>query len=167
MKPQIGIILGSDSDFPVLEKAIILLREVGVPFLLEVSSAHRTPERTVRIVRDFERRGVRVLIAVAGGAAHLPGVAAAHTQLPVLGVPANSSLNGLDSLLSIVQMPKGVPVATFGVGEAGGYNAVLFALAVLALTDDGVAEALRRFRREQQAAVVKKSKRLRSKLAKG
>ncbi len=120
MNAKIAYLLGSDSDFPQVEKGIALLRRLQVPLRIEVSSAHRTPERTLQLVREFEAQGVEVIIAAAGGAAHLPGVVASHTVLPVLGVPMTSPLSGLDSLLAIVQMPAGVPVATFGIGAAGG-----------------------------------------------
>ena len=119
MNPKIGIILGSDSDYPHMEKGLAVLKEWEIPFEIEVSSAHRTPERTTKIIRDFESSGIQVIIAAAGGAAHLPGVIAAQTLLPVLGVPMDSKLSGIDSLYSIVQMPGGIPVATFGIGKSG------------------------------------------------
>jgi phosphoribosylaminoimidazole carboxylase PurE protein len=167
MNAKIGFILGSDSDFPAIENGVALLKRFGIPLEIEISSAHRTPERTLQLVREFEAAGVAVIIAAAGGAAHLPGVVAAHTLLPVLGVPISSPLSGLDSLLSIVQMPAGVPVATFGIGAAGATNAVLFAVALLALKDPALAEKLRSFRGEQRDGVLEKSRRLKDKLAKG
>ena len=167
MKAKVAFILGSDSDYPVIENGIELLRRFGIALEIEVSSAHRTPERTLQLVREFEADGVGVIIAVAGGAAHLPGVVASHTLLPVLGVPVPSPLLGLDSLLSIVQMPAGVPVATFGIGAAGAANAVLFAVSLLACHDPQLAEKLRDFRAEQREKVLQKSRALKDKLAKG
>lgn len=164
MEKKIGIILGSDSDFPYMEKGLKLLREFGIPFEIEVSSAHRTPERTIELVRDFERKGIQVIIAAAGGAAHLPGVIAAHTLLPVLGVPITSALSGLDSLYSIVQMPGGIPVAAFSIGNSGGVNSILFALEILALNDESVKKKLLDFREDQRTSVVEKSERLKEKV---
>jgi phosphoribosylaminoimidazole carboxylase PurE protein len=164
MTKKIGIILGSDSDFPYIEKSIDLLDDLDHPFEIEVSSAHRTPERTRKIIADYEKKGVRIIIAAAGGAAHLPGVIASHTLLPVLGVPINSILTGVDSLYSIVQMPAGVPVATFGIGEAGAINAVLFALEVLSLNDEILRKKLTLYRKKQQEKVLIKSKKLKQKL---
>ncbi|MFC2156033.1 5-(carboxyamino)imidazole ribonucleotide mutase [Acidobacteriota bacterium] len=164
MSTQIGIILGSDSDFPYIEKGIKILKEFQVPFEIEVSSAHRTPARTVELVKDFEKSGAAVIIAAAGGAAHLPGVIASHTLLPVLGVPINSALSGVDSLYSIVQMPGGIPVATFGIGNSGGVNSILFALQILALKDDGIKEKLVDFREKQTLTVREKSRKLKEKI---
>lgn len=164
MNLQIGIIIGSDSDAPAFSRGLELLTQFAVPFDLQVSSAHRTPQRTLDIVRDWETRGVKVIIAAAGGAAHLPGVVAGHTPLPVLGVPMTSTLHGLDSLLAIAQMPAGIPVAAFGIGEAGATNAVLFALAILAAGDERIARTLADFRRRQADGVADKSRKLREKL---
>jgi phosphoribosylaminoimidazole carboxylase PurE protein len=164
MSKKIGIILGSDSDFPYMEKGINLLRQNNIPFELEVSSAHRTPDRTVGLIKDFERSGIKVIIAAAGGAAHLPGVIASHTLLPVLGVPINSTLSGQDSLYSIVQMPGGIPVATFGIGNSGGLNAILFALEILGLTDNEIKRKLVEFREKQKKAVIEKSNWLKEKI---
>jgi phosphoribosylaminoimidazole carboxylase PurE protein len=164
MGKEIGIILGSDSDFPYMEKGIQLLREFNIPFEIEVSSAHRTPERTIELVRDFEAQGIRVIIAAAGGAAHLPGIIAAHTLLPVLGVPITSALSGLDSLYSIVQMPGGIPVAAFSIGNSGGVNSVLFAVEILALNDPEMKKKLIHFRENQQNSVKEKSRRLKEKI---
>ena len=161
---MIGIILGSDSDFPYMEKGIKLLREFGIPFEIEVSSAHRTPERTVELVRRFEEMGIRVIIAAAGGAAHLPGVIAAHTVLPVLGVPITSALSGLDSLYSIVQMPGGIPVAAFSIGNSGGVNSVLFAAEILGLSDPEIREKMIAFREKQAETVLEKSNRLKERV---
>jgi phosphoribosylaminoimidazole carboxylase PurE protein len=167
MKAKIAFILGSDSDYPFIQNGIDLLHQFGIPLEIEISSAHRTPERTLQLVRDFEAQGIGVIIAAAGGAAHLPGVVAAHTVLPVLGVPMSSPLSGLDSLLSMVQMPAGIPVATFGIGAAGATNAALFAVALLALNDPLLAEKLRTYRTEQGEKVLEKSRKLKDKLAKG
>lgn len=134
--PLIGILMGSDSDLPTMQEAAKILDEFGVPFELRICSAHRTPEKLVRYAREAEGRGLRVLIAGAGGAAHLAGVLAAHVTLPVIGVPVESGpLNGLDALLSTVQMPGGVPVATVAIGRAGARNAALLAIQILALSD--------------------------------
>jgi len=167
MENRIGIIMGSDSDYPYMKNGIILLKKFKIPFIIEVSSAHRTPERTIELVKDFEKKGVSVIIAAAGGAAHLPGVIAAHTLLPVLGVPITSSISGLDSLYSIVQMPGGVPVAAFSIGNSGGINSVLFAMEILALTDKKIRELLIVFRKEQEKKVIEKSKNLKEKIGMG
>jgi len=161
---KIGIILGSDSDLPYIEKGIKILQEFNIPFEIEVSSAHRTPHRTVELVRDFEGKGIQVIIAAAGGAAHLPGVIASHTHLPVLGVPITSALSGLDSLYSIVQMPAGIPVAAFSIGSSGGVNSVLFAIEILALQDEELKTSLVDFRERQKLSVLEKSQRLKEKI---
>lgn len=161
---KVGIILGSDSDYPYMEKGIKLLLEFDIPFEIEVSSAHRTPERTVELVRRFEGQGIQVIIAAAGGAAHLPGVIAAHTILPVLGVPITSALSGLDSLYSIVQMPGGIPVASFSIGNSGGVNSVLFAAEILGLTDPVIKKKMTAFREDQAKTVLEKSNRLKEKV---
>ncbi len=167
MNAAVAFILGSDSDFPAVEKGIALLRKLQVEVEVEVSSAHRTPERTLELVRGFEKSGAGVIIAAAGGAAHLAGVVASHTILPVLGVPMASPLSGMDSLLSMVQMPAGIPVAVFGIGEAGAINAALFAAELLAAADPGLKEKLLAFRSEQRDGVLAKGIRLKEKLKKG
>jgi phosphoribosylaminoimidazole carboxylase PurE protein len=167
MSVQVAFILGSDSDFPAVEKGVSLLRRMQVKVEVEVSSAHRTPGRTLELVRRFEKSGVQVIIAAAGGAAHLPGVVAAHTLLPVLGVPMASPLSGLDSLLAMVQMPSGVPVAVFGIGEAGAANAALFAAEILAAKDPVLKKKLLAHRAEQRRNVVAKGRRLKEQLGKG
>ncbi|KRV68498.1 N5-carboxyaminoimidazole ribonucleotide mutase [Aeromonas veronii] len=135
--PLIGLIMGSDSDWPVLQAAARILKEHGVPYEAQVVSAHRTPDLLFEYAATARERGLRAIIAGAGGAAHLPGMVAAKTTLPVLGVPIPSRhLKGMDSLLSIVQMPKGVPVATFAIGEAGAANAALFAVSLLSVARD-------------------------------
>lgn len=164
MNKKIGIILGSDSDFPYIEKGIKIIKEFQVPFGIEVSSAHRTPQRTIELIKDYEKNGVEVIIAAAGGAAHLPGVIASHTLLPVLGVPIDSALSGVDSLYSIVQMPGGIPVAAFGIGNSGGVNSVLFALEILALKDESIKKKLIDFREQQKLTVAEKSERLKDKI---
>ena len=151
----VGIIMGSRSDWPTLEHAAKVLDELHIPYEAEVVSAHRTPDRMFDYAATAESRGIRVIIAGAGGAAHLPGMVAAKTRLPVLGVPVQShALHGVDSLLSIVQMPGGVPVATFAIGNSGAKNAALFAAAILALTDSHIAEALNTFRRSQTDTIL-------------
>ena len=153
--PLVGIIMGSRSDWPTLEHAAKILDELHIPYEAEVVSAHRTPDRMFDYASTAESRGIRVIIAGAGGAAHLPGMIAAKTRLPVLGVPVQShALHGVDSLLSIVQMPGGVPVATFAIGNSGAKNAALFAAAILALNDAHIAEALNTFRRTQTDSVL-------------
>lgn len=161
---KIGIILGSDSDLPYIEKGLKTLKELNIPFDIEVSSAHRTPHRTLELVKDFEKKGIQVIIAAAGGAAHLPGVIASHTLLPVLGIPITSALSGVDSLYSIVQMPAGIPVATFSIGNAGGVNSVLFAAEILALNDPDLKKSLIEFREKQKMAVLEKNNRLKEKI---
>jgi len=153
-KPLVGVVMGSDSDWPVMQHAVEQLKAFGVPHEAEVVSAHRTPDRMFEYAATAAGRGLACIIAGAGGAAHLPGMIAAKTSLPVLGVPVNSkALGGLDSLLSIAQMPKGVPVATFAIGEAGAANAGLFAVALLARTDADLARRLDDFRRQQTVRV--------------
>jgi len=151
--PVVGIVGGSRSDFPTLEVAVAILDELGVRSELKVVSAHRTPDRLFRYAEEAAGRGIRVIIAGAGGAAHLPGMLAAKTVLPVIGVPIPTEhLGGLDSLLSIVQMPRGVPVATVGIGNAT--NAGLLAASILAISDEGLAERLAAWRQRQTQAVL-------------
>ena len=153
--PVIGIVMGSNSDWPTMQAAAKILRDFGVPFEARVVSAHRTPDLMFEYAEQARERGLKAIIAGAGGAAHLPGMIAAKTTLPVLGVPVQSkALSGKDSLLSIVQMPKGIPVATFAIGEAGAANAGLFAVALLAATDTSLADRLEAFRAEQTASVL-------------
>ncbi len=153
--PLVGIIMGSTSDWETMQHAAATLERLGVPFEKDVVSAHRTPDKMADYSKAAERRGLRVIIAGAGGAAHLPGMTAAFTVLPVLGVPVEShSLKGQDSLLSIVQMPGGVPVATFAIGKPGAINAALFAAAILAGTDAAIRAALHAFRADQTATVL-------------
>ncbi|MFO7324873.1 MAG: 5-(carboxyamino)imidazole ribonucleotide mutase [Pseudomonadota bacterium] len=155
MKPLVGIIMGSKSDWDTLAPAAEVLTELGIAHEVRVVSAHRTPDLLFEYAASAEQRGLSAIIAGAGGAAHLPGMTAAKTRVPVLGVPVQSrALNGMDSLLSIVQMPKGVPVATFAIGQAGAANAALFAAAIVALDDAKVAAALEAYRRRQTEAVL-------------
>ncbi len=154
-KPVVGVVMGSNSDWPVMQKAVEQLDAFGVPFEAKVVSAHRTPDLLTEYAVTAKEKGLRCIIAGAGGAAHLPGMLAANTTLPVLGVPVPSRhLQGQDSLLSIVQMPKGIPVATFAIGEAGATNAALFAIAQLAAQDNELAEKLTQFRQQQHDMVL-------------
>lgn len=153
--PVVGVIMGSVSDWDTMRKAVEMLQRFNVPCEAEVVSAHRTPDRMVDYARHAEGRGLQLIIAGAGGAAHLPGMVAGHTVLPVVGVPIRSrALSGMDSLLSIVQMPAGVPVATMAIGEAGATNAALFAVSVLAAADPALRRALAEFRAERAAEVA-------------
>ena len=157
--PLVGVIMGSQSDWETLSHAAEILDRLRVPYETAVVSAHRTPAKLYRYAESAPRRGLKVIIAGAGGAAHLPGMTAAITALPVLGVPVESrTLQGLDSLLSIAQMPKGIPVGTLAIGKSGAINAALLAAAILALQDPGIARRLERYRREQTRAVLKQPK---------
>ena len=154
-RPLVGIVMGSSSDWEIMKHAASILKDFDLPYEAEVVSAHRTPDRMFEYAETAIKRGLKCIIAGAGGAAHLPGLIAAKTILPVLGVPVTSrQLQGVDSLLSIVQMPRGVPVATFAIGEAGASNAGLFAVALLAIEDVKLAGLLAEFREAQAAAVV-------------
>lgn len=161
MKPKVLIIMGSDSDLPIMEETGRLLNELGIPFEMTIASAHRSPERTVRLAMAAEGEGIEVIIAGAGAAAHLSGVIASHTILPVIGVPINSSpLQGFDSLLSMVQMPPGVPVATMAVGKAGAKNAAVFAGEIIARKDAGIAKKLKAYKETMAEEVEKKAETL-------
>src|SRR5437762_4773124 len=154
---SVGIIMGSQSDWETMQHAASTLERLGIGYETRIVSAHRTPDRLYEYARTAKSRGLRLIIAGAGGAAHLPGMAAALTPLPVLGVPIESRvLKGVDSLLSIVQMPAGIPVATFAIGQAGAVNAALFAAAILGLGDSAAAAALENWRREQTGAVAER-----------
>ena len=156
--PLVGIVMGSDSDWPIMKACAETLKSFGVPYEAKVLSAHRTPDAALDYASMADDRGLKVLIGAAGGAAHLAGVLAAKTELPVLAVPMPSKhLQGLDSLLSMVQMPGGIPVATFAIGEAGATNAALFAVAMLALSDKELAKKLADFRVRQTEKVLAKS----------
>ncbi len=153
--PQVAIIMGSDSDWPTMKLAAKVLQDFEVGYFAQVVSAHRTPDLMFNFANNAAANGIKVIIAGAGGAAHLPGMVAAKTTLPVLGVPIPSKhLNGQDSLMSIVQMPKGIPVATFAIGDAGATNAALFAVAILAIEDSGLLDKLTAYRAAQTQKVL-------------
>jgi 5-(carboxyamino)imidazole ribonucleotide mutase len=153
--PCVGVVMGSSSDWPTMQAAALVLKDFGVPFEARVVSAHRTPDLLFEYAETAKARGLKAIIAGAGGAAHLPGMLAAKTAVPVLGVPVQSrALSGVDSLHSIVQMPKGVPVATFAIGEAGAANAALFAVAMLANEDETLFAKLQDFREKQRDTVL-------------
>jgi len=161
VKPVVGIIMGSDSDFPVMQEATKVLKQFEIPYEIGVYSAHRSPHRTAEYVRSARERGLKIIIAGAGSSAHLAGVTAAETTLPVIGVPIDSSpLSGFDSLLSTVQMPPGVPVATMGVGKSGATNAAMFALQILALGDENLTKKLGEYKEQLEKSVSEKSKRV-------
>ncbi|MCJ7611292.1 MAG: 5-(carboxyamino)imidazole ribonucleotide mutase [Candidatus Aminicenantes bacterium] len=158
---QVMVFIGSDSDYDIIADALEIFREFGVTHALEVTSAHRSPERTVKLVRQAEDDGAEIFIAVAGKAAHLAGVVAAHTIRPVIGVPVESGgLGGLDALLSTVQMPKGVPVAGMGLGKAGASNAALLAVQILCLKDNGLRTKLAEYKKKMAAQVESASPKL-------
>jgi phosphoribosylaminoimidazole carboxylase PurE protein len=157
----VSVIMGSDSDLPILEEAARILKTFGIPFETRISSAHRSPDKTIKYAQEAAQRGVEVIIAGAGGAAHLAGVIAAHTLLPVIGVPINSSpLNGLDSLLSTVQMPSGVPVAAMAIGKSGARNAGILAAQILGLKHPEILKALKDYRSRMTREVEKKDRAL-------
>jgi phosphoribosylaminoimidazole carboxylase PurE protein len=160
-KPKVAIVLGSDSDYPVIQDALKLLDDFEISYEVTISSAHRSPDRTQRYAATLEERGVQVIIACAGGAAHLAGVLAAHTILPVVGVPIDSSpLKGLDALLSTSMMPAGVPVATVAIGKAGASNAAILAAQILARSDAELAQRLRRYKERLAEGVEAKDREL-------
>jgi 5-(carboxyamino)imidazole ribonucleotide mutase len=154
MSPQVAVIMGSTSDWETLEHCVNTLKELEIPYEVRVLSAHRTPKALEEYVEDVETRGAEVFVAAAGGAAHLAGVVASKTIRPVLGIPMGTQLGGLDSLLSTVQMPAGIPVGTLAIGRAGAVNAALLAASILALSDEDVGQRLRRFRKEQAQKVL-------------
>jgi phosphoribosylamine---glycine ligase len=157
MLKSVAVVMGSDSDFPMMEKALDILDELMVPFEVHVASAHRTPERAMEIATGAKKRNVGVIISGAGGAAHLGGVLAAHTTIPVLGVPIEATpLRGFDALMATVQMPAGVPVAAMAVGNAGAHNAALFACAILALNDEALSLRLDEYRKRMALKVDEK-----------
>lgn len=154
-KPVVAVVMGSDSDWPVMQHAVEYLERFGVSYLAQVISAHRTPDLLAEFAKSADEKSLACIIAGAGGAAHLPGMLAANTTVPVLGVPVpNEYLQGKDSLLSIVQMPRGVPVACFAIGKAGAVNAALFAVSILAMADPALATQLEDFRSSQRDAVL-------------
>ena len=156
--PFVSIIMGSQSDWKTMKNATLVLKKLGVPFETKIVSAHRTPNRLVNYAKNTEKRGIKVILAAAGGAAHLAGVTAAHTTVPVLGIPMESKLSGLDSLLSTVQMPSGVPVATFAIGSSGSKNAALFAIRIIALENNLVADKLAQYIKKMEKAVPENPK---------
>jgi phosphoribosylaminoimidazole carboxylase PurE protein len=159
MKPIVGIIMGSDSDLATMQETVNVLKQFEIPYEIGVYSAHRSPHRTAEYVRTARERGLKLIIAGAGAAAHLAGVTAAETTLPVIGVPIDSSpLSGFDALLSTVQMPPGVPVATMGVGKSGATNAAIFAVQILALADDDLAQRLTDHKAQLEKTVAEKSR---------
>jgi len=161
VKPLVGIIMGSDSDLAVMQEAAKVLKQFAIPYEIGVYSAHRSPHRTLEYVRSARERGLKVIIAGAGSSAHLAGVTAAETTLPVIGIPIDSSpLSGLDSLLSTVQMPPGVPVATMGVGNSGATNAAVFAVQILALGDERLARRLAEYTDQLEKSVAEKSRKV-------
>lgn len=161
---KVAIFIGSDSDYDVVKDALAILKEFKVTFALEVTSAHRSPARTFKLIKTFEEKGVEVFIAVAGKAAHLAGIVAAHTVKPVIGVPVeSSSFDGLDALLSTVQMPKGVPVATMGLGKSGASNAALLAIQILSIKDSSLVKKLKEYRKKMAAQIEVKSKKIQQK----
>jgi 5-(carboxyamino)imidazole ribonucleotide mutase len=164
--PIVSIVMGSDSDLEIMQEASKSLEGFGIPYEIDVTSAHRSPDRTADFAQKAAARGIRVIIAGAGGAAHLAGVIAAHTTLPVIGVPITSVLNGLDSLLATVQMPAGIPVATVAIGKAGATNAGILAAQILALSDAGLAKKMGQHKTKLAQGVDEKSKKLKATLAK-
>ena len=164
-KPLVSIVMGSDSDLEIMREAAKALEDFGIAHEMDVTSAHRSPERTAEYARKAAERGIRVIIAGAGGAAHLAGVIAAHTSLPVIGVPIPStSLNGMDSLLATVQMPAGIPVATVAIGKPGATNAGILAAQILALSDAGLAKKMTAHKEKLAKGVAEKSKKLKATL---
>lgn len=160
-RPKVWVAVGSDSDLAVMEEAVRALQEFGIPYEIDVTSAHRTPDVTARLARDAERRGIGVIIVGAGHAAHLAGVVAAHTTLPVIGVPLpSSSLQGLDALLATVQMPGGVPVATVAIGKSGATNAGILAAQILAIADPALRRKLREYKDRMASKVIEKNRAL-------
>lgn len=160
-KPLVLIIMGSDSDAPIMSETVATLKSLQIPFDTTVASAHRTPERVKKLSEQARSQGIEAIIAAAGAAAHLAGVVASHTTLPVIGIPlASSSLNGLDALLSTVQMPGGIPVATMAIGKSGAQNAALFAASILSIKYPEIQDALDRFRANMALQVEKKAEKV-------
>jgi len=159
-KPVVSVIMGSDSDMPVMEETISTLKKFGIPCEVRILSAHRSPGKTVDFAKTARKKGIKVIIAGAGGAAHLAGVVAAHTTMPVIGVPMDSKLDGMDSLLSTVQMPSGVPVATVSIGKAGAVNAAVLAAEIVGMWDRSVEKKLNGYKRELVLKIEKKNRKL-------
>ncbi len=157
--PAVGIILGSDSDLPKVKECFEILDEFGVEYEVLVSSAHRSPEMTVAWVKSARDRGMKAIIAIAGGAAHLPGVVASHTTLPVIGIPVETNIaGGLDSILSILQMPAGIPVGTMAAGKSGGVNAALYALSIMSVSDASIADKISSYRKKIENKIEDKNR---------
>jgi phosphoribosylamine--glycine ligase len=164
MRPQVLIVMGSEYDMPIMEEAGKILKDLGIAYTMTVASAHRTPERTMQLASKAEKEGIEVIIAGAGMAAHLAGVVASHTTLPVIGVPIDSSsLNGLDALLSTVQMPPGVPVGAMAIGKAGAKNAAIFSAQIIGRKDPKVARRLKEYKKKMSEKVEKRAKELKRK----
>jgi len=162
IQPKVAIALGSDSDYPIIQEMILILEDFGIPYEINISSAHRSPDRTHRYAATLEERGIQVVIACAGAAAHLAGVIASHTILPVIGVPIDSSpLKGIDSLLATAMMPAGVPVATMGIGKAGATNAGVLAVQILARNDPDLAISLKEHKKQMADRVEERDRELR------
>jgi len=160
-KPVVSIIMGSDSDMPVMKEAGAVLDRFGVPYDVKILSAHRSPDKTSTFAKTAKKRGLKVIIAGAGGAAHLAGVVAAHTTLPVIGVPMETKLDGMDSLLSIVQMPSGVPVATVSIGKAGAINAAILAAQIIAISNKAVGKKIQEYKKELVRKIDIKNRKIR------
>jgi phosphoribosylaminoimidazole carboxylase PurE protein len=161
-KPTISIVMGSDSDLPLMKETVAMLEKFSLPYEVKILSAHRCPDKTALFAKSARKRGIMVIIAAAGGAAHLAGVVAAHTTLPVIGVPMDSKLDGLDSLLSTVQMPSGIPVATVAIGKAGATNAAILAAQILGVSSPAVAKKLELYKKELIKKVEEKNRKLAS-----
>ncbi len=161
-KSKVALLVGSDSDLSTMQEGIDALKKLQIPYELHIYSAHRTPDQTLQFAKKAHEQGFRVIIAGAGMAAHLAGVVASHTLLPVIGVPMEGKLQGLDSLLSTVQMPKGIPVGTVAIGKTGAINAALLAAQILALSDEGLLKRLRAYRSSMEQEVLAKDKKLQS-----
>jgi phosphoribosylaminoimidazole carboxylase PurE protein len=159
-KPLVSIIMGSDSDLPIMKEVSSTLRKFGIPYEMKILSAHRSPEKTADFAKGAREKGIKVIIAGAGGAAHLAGVVASHTTLPVIGVPMESRLEGLDSLLSTVQMPSGVPVATVAIGKAGAVNAAILAVQIIGLENKSAAKKMEQYKKELVRKIEAKNRRL-------
>jgi phosphoribosylaminoimidazole carboxylase PurE protein len=159
-KPMISIIMGSDSDMPVMKATSDMLKSFGIPHEVKIFSAHRSPEKTARFAKAARKKGIKVIIAGAGGAAHLAGVVAAHTVLPVIGVPMETKLDGMDSLLSTVQMPAGVPVATVSIGKAGAVNAAILAAQIIGVNSAPVAKKLQAYKKELVRKIDAKNRKI-------
>lgn len=162
-KPLVSIIMGSDSDLPVMSEASAALKKFGISHEVKILSAHRCPDATAEFAKGAKKKGIKVIIAGAGGAAHLAGVVAAHTTLPVIGVPMESKLDGMDSLLSTVQMPSGIPVATVAIGKAGATNAGILAAEIMAVDSSALSKKLEAFKKELVKKVEEKNKKLKKK----